>query len=507
MSRYFTVDRLLIAASAGWLVALWQLPELHADTTAFCVTVGVIAVNTLMALSTLTRTRQILIGLNCTQIVLFGVLSYQLYCTFGVDHYRCDREPQFYDWIEFTVAHIIRAADLLDALDEYGINIQTISHNSTASALVLVAMHLTVDVFLLGLVLRWIKRSYAQPVSETRLQQGRREFGWILVTIALFVGFVVGQQLQPSDWLLWPLDNLLRLIDVGDVLQLFAWRLHDVEPSYWTKGASVLFRLVAGIWMARLVIYWRLTVFRTWGMSIEELTKLLDDPDADMRLNAATGLGQSGPAAHGAVPKLIEMLHDYDPAVRIEAAWALGQIGPAAHAAVPRLIDAVWLGAIQLRLNALDALGRIGSEARTAVHSLVCLLKVSDGATRTVVMAALLRIAPDVFKNLPTDFGARPLPLPEPPISKRHAVWQRSIVAAQARRDTEALIRTQVERLMEQGFFAEERDVECVRAGLAANGHVVEVMQVIMPLFQLTAEGQLCRRRDERREWVYRSVG
>ena len=96
------------------------------------------------------------------------------------------------------------------------------------------------------------------------------------------------------------------MIDVGDVLQLFHWKLHDVEPSYWSKGASVLFRLAAGIWMTRLVILWRLTVFRTWGLSIEELIKLLDDPDAQMRLNAASGLGQSGPDAHSAVPALIE---------------------------------------------------------------------------------------------------------------------------------------------------------------------------------------------------------
>ena len=43
MSRYFTLDRLLILASAVWLAALWQLPALHADATAFCATVGVIA--------------------------------------------------------------------------------------------------------------------------------------------------------------------------------------------------------------------------------------------------------------------------------------------------------------------------------------------------------------------------------------------------------------------------------------------------------------------------------
>ncbi len=480
------------------------MPALHSDLAAFCVTGGVIALNTVTSLCALTRNRRILIGLNCTQIILFGVLSYQLYRTLGVDHYRCDREPRFYDWIEFTIAHVLRAADVLDALDEYGIEFQTITHNSTASALVLVAMHLTVDGFLLGLLLRRVKRSSAQPACETRLQQGRREFGWILATAALFVAFAVGQPLRPGDWLLWPLDNLLRLIDVGDVLQLFHWRLHDVEPSYWSKGAGVLFRLAAGIWMARLVVLWRLTVLRTWGLSIEALIALLDDPDATIRLNAAAGLGRSGSEAHRALPALVEALHDIDPAVRVEAAWALGQIGPSAHSAVPGLIDRSWLGASQLRLMAIDALGHIGSGARTAVHSLICLLKVSDGATRIVVSRALLRIAPDVIQKLPADYGVRRPSPPDPPISKRHAAWQRSVAAAKTRQEAEAEIQAQIATLMQAGQFAEERDIEFVHNALAAAGHAIDIGQLFMPLFQLTVAGKLRRRRGGRREWLYR---
>jgi len=189
--------------------------------------------------------------------------------------------------------------------------------------------------------------------------------------------------------------------------------------------------------------------------------------------------------------------------VRVEAAWALGQIGPAAQPAVPRLIDAAWLGASRLRLVAVDALGRIGSQARTAVHPLVFLLKVSDGATRKEVARALSRIAPKVIRNLPTDFGSRPVSPPETPTSKRHLAWQRSVEAAQERRDAEASIQAKLLTLAQDGFFHEERDAECVRSILAANGRPSELAQLFMPLFQLTAEGKLCRRRDDRGEWVY----
>src|SRR4029077_4870929 len=103
------------------------------------------------------------------------------------------------------------------------------------------------------------------------------------------------------------------------------WQLHGVEPNYWTRGAGLIFRLAAGIWMARFVIYWRLTAFRTWGVSMEELTELLHDADAQVRLGAALCLGPRGPAAASATPGLIAALKDVAPAIRIAAARSLGQ--------------------------------------------------------------------------------------------------------------------------------------------------------------------------------------
>jgi hypothetical protein len=252
---------------------------LHTLATAFFITVGFIFVNTLVSFQALTRRRKVLVGLNCIQIILFGTLHYQLYWAFGAEHYRCDREPQFYDWIEFAAAHILRAADVFDVLDEFGIPIQNITHQSTTAGVLLVCMHLTVDAFLIGLILRWTNRFWQDGPQETRLARGRRECGWMLASLGLFMAFAVLQQLRPSDWLLWPLDNLLRLLDVGDVMHVFGWRLHHVEANCWTSGAALLFRLAAGIWIARFVFWYRLAVFRSWGLSIDELTELLDDPD------------------------------------------------------------------------------------------------------------------------------------------------------------------------------------------------------------------------------------
>lgn len=377
-----------------------QAPALHSLAIAFGATAVLIAVNAFQSFRTLTQKREVLIGLNCAQVALFGVLNYQLYSAFGAGHYQCDREPRFYDWIEFTIAHILRAADVLDALDECGIPIQNITHQSVTAGLLIVCMHLTVDAFLLGLILRWASR-YWQENHETHLERGRREFGWLLVSLGLFGVFAVLAQLQPLDWLRWPLENLLRLLDFGDLFQVFGWRLHGVEPNLWTSGAAVVFRLAAGIWMARLVCWIRLIVFRTWGLSIAELIELLDDPDPDVRRGAAVGLAQSGKEAGAAAPALIAALGDINRGVRTEAARALGCIGPAASDGVARLIDAVWLGHRELRLAAAQALGRIGPDARSAAFSLVAHLKICDKETRHVVVAALWQIAPEVAERLP----------------------------------------------------------------------------------------------------------
>jgi HEAT repeats len=492
MSRFLKTDRVLIGASAAWLTTLWCAPALHDQLPAFTATVAIIAVNTLVSVHALTCRREVLVALNCVQIALFGTLNYQLCCTFGADHYRFDRPPRFYDWIEFTLAHVLRAADFLDAIDEYGIIIQNVSHSSIASGVVLVSMHLAVDVFLIGLGLRWLKRYWPDGPRETYLVRGRRAAGWLLATLTVYVVFAVSQPLAPIDWLLWPLENLLRLLDVGDMFQLFGWRLHGVEPTAWTRAAALAFRIVAGYWMARVVIHARLTLLRTWGLGVDQLVELLDDPDADVRRGAAFGLGLSGAGARAAADVLADGLHDIDPRVRRAAAWALGQIGPAAHGSAARLIDAAWLGDAALRLAAIDALGRIGPCARSAAYALVMLRKVCDAPLREPVSEALARIAPGV-----------PWQEPEVVPKSRGKAWQKACAAATAFRAGMANLRTRLQALIQAGDFDDERDLDGLCAILAEKGHSVAPAQLFEPLLHLMADGMIWRRRSHAGRWLY----
>lgn len=95
--------------------------------------------------------------------------------------------------------------------------------------------------------------------------------------------------------------------------------------------------------------------FRDWGVretaadalarigdaAVPSLVATLQDPDRDVRAQAARALARMGPRAEPAIPALIAALNDSDQEVRMGAARALGQIGPPAAEAVPDLIEAL----------------------------------------------------------------------------------------------------------------------------------------------------------------------
>jgi HEAT repeat protein len=502
MSIHVRTDRVLVGISVAWVTALLATPTLQSLPEAFLATVVLIAANAVVSFRTLTRTRRVLVGLSCAQIALFAVLNYQLYAAFGAEHYECDRAPCIVDWCEFTLAHLFRAADVLDALDEYGMPIQVIMHRSLMSGVLLVGMHLTVDVFLIGLALRWLGRWWQTAQRETYLERGRRDFGWLMTTLGLYGVFAILLPLKPWDWLLWPLDNVLRLLDVGDMFQIFGWQLHSVEGNYWTRGAGLLFRLVAGFWTARLVIWLRMTMLRTWGLSVEELTELLDDPDAQVRRGAAIGLGQTGARAREATPALSQSLRDPDHGVRLEAARALAQMGASASMAVQELTEAMWLGDRDMRLAAIAALANIGPVARAAVHPLITMLKVADPDTCAAVHRAVERIAPAIHRRL-LALDDNPPPVRMRTKMTKRDYWKKSLQAAQSLQATEELTRALLCLLVQEGFFDQERDTDAVRLAFAEKGHEVQYAQLFLPLLTLTSAGALARRQSPVGRWVY----
>ena len=73
------------------------------------------------------------------------------------------------------------------------------------------------------------------------------------------------------------------------------------------------------------------------GRPLSEWVTDLKAAAPSVRNAAAYEIASMGPAAVSAVPALIEALDDPDAAVRFPVTVALGEIGPPAKAAVPRL--------------------------------------------------------------------------------------------------------------------------------------------------------------------------
>jgi hypothetical protein len=387
----------MTVASLLWLLGLLLVPELQGDTSAFAVSVGLIALNALYSLGVITTARRVPVVLNLVQLALFGVLSSQLASAYGPEHYHFDRTPLWYDWTEFLVAHVFRAADLLDAIDEYGIPIQTITHESTHAGIILVGMHLSTDVFLLALLVRWWG-SFAERRHDTLLVRERRLFAFFLLTVlclSLYAILATAGDWSLSSWLLWPVDNVLRVLDIGDAMQIFGWRLHDVPWSPEGGALALLFRFTTGIWVGALLLYLRVVVAGGWGYSVPELAEHLEDGTVAVRTRAAVALGECPDEAEVAVPALMQALEDWDPAVRISALRALGQLGLEAWEAIPAITGLAWRGPAPVTLEAVRTLGRMGSAAVSEVEPLRLLARIfpDDPLLQDAVLTTLEQIA------------------------------------------------------------------------------------------------------------------
>jgi HEAT repeat protein len=103
---------------------------------------------------------------------------------------------------------------------------------------------------------------------------------------------------------------------------------------------------------------------------LEELTRLLKDPNPDVRRNAAVSIGELGVAVRSVASSLTAALGDENPAVRVAAADALLELG---IDSVPVLSESLSSANVNARRSAISALGRLGSDAYEAMPKLTSL--------------------------------------------------------------------------------------------------------------------------------------
>jgi HEAT repeat protein len=263
---------------------------------------------------------------------------------------------------------------------------------------------------------------------------------------------------------------------------------------------------------------WALESFRRSGygdeVTISALASALSDPDANVRRQAASALGEFGPKAGVAVPALAARLKDDEKGaekgsvvfVRAAAARALGRIGPGASAAasrlsalqtnpepylrmeatvalwrinrqpslvLPVLIDALPKTADPGKWEIFQALGEMGADAKDAVTAITEELKSQNSEVRQRAAEALWRIDP---KQAPVIVDALVEPLDNPKATSANlfsvveGVRLLGEIGPEARRAVPALIKLQTHKYPPASNAVAKALLQIDRDGAAKRG-------------------------------------
>lgn len=126
-----------------------------------------------------------------------------------------------------------------------------------------------------------------------------------------------------------------------------------------------------------------------------ELVHRLESQDPKGRKNALIQLGRLGARAKAALPACQLLVDDIDANVRIQAALAMWRIDRKASIAVPRLAAELQDPNSTTRALAASGLGEIGPEARSALPALQACLSDRDAYIRIYAAEACCKVMPN----------------------------------------------------------------------------------------------------------------
>ncbi len=310
-----------------------------------------------------------IIALNFIQLILFIFFHYLVYTAIGHWNYSYDTPPCWYDWPELVLVHAFKAVDFVDFFEEYGIYLQNLKIQSPLAGLSLVGMNILVDIFIFSAILNAWSDRLPHP-DEWKLQNilfdwfNRMRiwiFGFLtIVFFLMFLGYMMKDIYHANglNLILWPIDNILRIVDVGDALQIFDYRLHTMKPGFGLATMAICFRIVVSYYIIRIIAHFSIHIFKGRGKTVEELGDIYASKN-------------------------------YSKEERIIAANILKKFGPNAAPAVSCLCMAFETSLKDIRLAGIDALINIG---RHAINELVKLLVIPDHKIRKGVIETLDKI-------------------------------------------------------------------------------------------------------------------
>lgn len=430
--RKWTEPRWPVLCSLAWFVIGLNLavlaPRLGLGPEAFFTlfawvqivcTLACIGWNVAISIVVVGRTGHVLPAwpMTLAQLLLFPLLFFQIAAFFGAGHYTWNHDPAWWDWPVFASWHAFRAFDIMDFTDAYGLRWQPIEHASVATSLLLIAFHVIVDFFFIGLLVKgvvYLKRRTVGDLDEVSIPLG----GWenylddfvvvslgraVFSKIGLFIIFLavwltsalVVRPWRTSDLFLWPLDNVLRVSDFGDVLDIFHVRLHSVPATWWEGSLTVACRLFMTMFLVGfLAVSARnlsLRYANGWGLDeddLEELAERHKNPEMRERaqeiLEERTNQGKR-PRTATVLPAGAWMIAGGVMALGTALAMGLGNWG----AAVADLASIATKPEDQRAARAARGLERLGRYAAAAVPQLAAALPNLPTDQRRAVLKAM----------------------------------------------------------------------------------------------------------------------
>lgn len=442
LSLLWTFLGLILALAVPWIGLTPSLVQAVVNTGALLLTVTLIICNLVESVRLVGRTGRTLAALPLTlvQLMLFALLFFQIACHRGAEHYTWTELPRWWDWLGFIAAHTLRAADVFDITDAYGWKIQTIEHASHLTSISLIAFELLIGLFLISVLLEGINRvKKAALENEARLALVFRVVLWCSVGVFVAVWLMSALLIRPwrvMDLFWWPIDNLLRVVDFMDAMEIYGIRLHAVPKVWWEGTLTAFCRILLAVilggalsWVSREIsIRW----WGGWGLNEADLEDICqhhphrsarqmakdrldeitgtDVPDFATGWsprNVAFGVGLAlslillllftWPREDSVVIHLAEAAAQPEQGKSDLALAALRRMGPYAASAVPVLSQSLPRLPRERQLPCLAVLGFLGPQA---IETLSNWVRVTDGEMVLVGVRALQQIGPSAVPVL-----------------------------------------------------------------------------------------------------------
>ena len=350
-----------------------------------------------------------MILLNLIQLAAFCQLQVQIFNLSSDD--ACPPSSSLADHYEFVAFHILNGFDIADVMTGNATVFQKSGFQNALTGMAAFTICFMGGILCLGILFKVIR--HLSKIE--RFKTIKKQICPGVMITSLMMIFISGWINPDIDhWHLWIFNEILRVLDFGDVFQIFAWSPQTETDS---QIAGILFRL--GVFIGFLSAGYRylyLPALEEAVMDrIEELREIVVSSHLPKkRLEAIRELQFYREIAEPAIPELVRLLENHHKELRKAAADALKAINfkwagmKIAQEALPKFLDRLRRADKLTRIAVAESLGEFGPYAKKAVPVLTDVsVNEEDKDIRNTAFQALVRIGRAAVSDLVKTMDAR----------------------------------------------------------------------------------------------------